>query len=268
MASSYPERRSPSRPLPAAGPARRRAVPLHAAARAPRRRARRARARVFAVLFLRLWALQVLSGDRYLHAAQNNQLRTIRVEAPRGSILDRAGRTLVSNVPGTRGPDLARRPAEARAATRCCKRLSKILRVPLPRLTQALEESKDDPLTPILVKTRRARGPGRLPARAPAEFPGVEVVEHLPARLPAPGARRAAARLRRRDLARGAEAARSDGRLPRRRQDRQGRRRGGLRRATCAARAGLGAAPRRLARPAAGPIRAAQAPRSRATTCG
>ena len=39
---------------------------------------------VFAILFLRLWALQVLSGDRYLNAAQNNQLRTIRVEAARG----------------------------------------------------------------------------------------------------------------------------------------------------------------------------------------
>jgi hypothetical protein len=28
--------------------------------------------------------LQVLSGDRYLEAAQNNQVRTVRVEAPRG----------------------------------------------------------------------------------------------------------------------------------------------------------------------------------------
>ena len=40
----------------------------------------------FAVLFFRLWALQVLAGDRYLAAAKNNQLRTIRVEAPRGPI--------------------------------------------------------------------------------------------------------------------------------------------------------------------------------------
>ena len=37
---------------------------------------------VFAVLFFRLWSLQVLSGARYLDAAQNNQLRVIRVEAP------------------------------------------------------------------------------------------------------------------------------------------------------------------------------------------
>jgi penicillin-binding protein 2 len=107
---------------------------------------------IFAILFLRLWALQVLSGDRYLNAAQNNQLRTIRVEAQRGSIVDRSGRTIVSNVPGT-GVRIwtADLPEEGRYAM--FKRLSKILRVPLPRLTKALEENKGDPLTPILVKT-------------------------------------------------------------------------------------------------------------------
>ena len=56
---------------------------------------------VFAILFFRLWSLQVLSGAEYLDAAQNNQLRTIRVEAPRGPILDRKGRVIVGNVPGT-----------------------------------------------------------------------------------------------------------------------------------------------------------------------
>jgi len=105
---------------------------------------------IFAVLFLRLWALQVLSGDRYLNAAQNNQLRLVPVEAPRGSILDRAGNTIVSNVPGTAvqiwTADL---PKEGRYAM--LQRLSKVLRVPLPRLTKALEEGKGDPLTPILV---------------------------------------------------------------------------------------------------------------------
>ena len=56
---------------------------------------------VFAVLFFRLWSLQILSGDTYLAAAQGNQLRTIRIEAPRGTILDRRGRVIVDNVAGT-----------------------------------------------------------------------------------------------------------------------------------------------------------------------
>ena len=56
---------------------------------------------VFGVLFFRLWALQVLSGPQYLQAAMNNQLRSVRIEAPRGQILDRNGKELVKNIPGT-----------------------------------------------------------------------------------------------------------------------------------------------------------------------
>ena len=57
---------------------------------------------VFAVLFLRLWALQVLSGDRYLAVANDNRVRTLHLEAQRGPVLDRNGSVLVENVPGTR----------------------------------------------------------------------------------------------------------------------------------------------------------------------
>jgi penicillin-binding protein 2 len=52
---------------------------------------------MFSIIFLRLWYLQVLSGDKYLAEAQNNQVREIRVQAPRGEILDRNGRVLVDN---------------------------------------------------------------------------------------------------------------------------------------------------------------------------
>src|SRR5271170_1813186 len=57
---------------------------------------------VFAVLFLRLWALQVLSGDKYRAEANDNRVRTIRIDAPRGQIVDAHGHVLVTNVPGTR----------------------------------------------------------------------------------------------------------------------------------------------------------------------
>src|SRR5437868_11882562 len=87
---------------------------------------------VFAVLFLRLWALQVLSGSQYLRAAQNNQLRTIRLQAPRGPILDRNGRILVSNVAGTEvqiwPTDLPNRRAERVAELRA---LAQVVKVPL-----------------------------------------------------------------------------------------------------------------------------------------
>src|SRR5438876_5385999 len=54
----------------------------------------------FAVIFFRLWYLQVLSGDKYLAEANNNRVREIKVQAPRGKIVDRNGRVLVDNRTG------------------------------------------------------------------------------------------------------------------------------------------------------------------------
>lgn len=51
----------------------------------------------FAIVFFRLWYLQVLSGDEYLAEANQNRTRDIRVEAPRGQIFDRNGNLLVDN---------------------------------------------------------------------------------------------------------------------------------------------------------------------------
>jgi penicillin-binding protein 2 len=52
---------------------------------------------LFAVLFFRLWDLQVLSGAQYLAEAKNNRTREYKVIAPRGDILDRNGDVLVDN---------------------------------------------------------------------------------------------------------------------------------------------------------------------------
>lgn len=52
---------------------------------------------LFAIVFFRLWFLQVLSGEQYLSEANQNRTRDIRVEAPRGNIFDRNGELLVDN---------------------------------------------------------------------------------------------------------------------------------------------------------------------------
>lgn len=52
---------------------------------------------LFAIVFLRLWYLQVLTGDDYRREALDNRVRKVAVPAPRGAILDRNGRELVTN---------------------------------------------------------------------------------------------------------------------------------------------------------------------------
>jgi penicillin-binding protein 2 len=52
---------------------------------------------LFASLFARLYYLQVMATDQYQVAAQENRIRIVPVEAPRGRIFDRNGKVLVDN---------------------------------------------------------------------------------------------------------------------------------------------------------------------------
>ena len=55
---------------------------------------------LFGVLAFRLWFLQILSGDEYVAVANDNRIREVKVEAPRGVIYDRNGKILVENRAG------------------------------------------------------------------------------------------------------------------------------------------------------------------------
>jgi penicillin-binding protein 2 len=130
---------------------------------------------VFAVLFLRLWALQVLSGDQYLRAAQNNQLRTMRIEARRGVIRDREGRVLVGNVEGTA---LQLWPADLpdRGRYQMLKRLAKVVHVPVNRIARAVDKRAHDPLNPVIVKEDLTRAEVMYLSERKRDFPGVMLV--------------------------------------------------------------------------------------------
>ncbi|HVW18551.1 MAG TPA: penicillin-binding transpeptidase domain-containing protein [Solirubrobacteraceae bacterium] len=73
---------------------------------------------LFAIIFFRLWYLQVLAGDRYVQQANQNRVRDVAIPAPRGEIVDRDGRVLVSSkLANVVGLDPRRLPeSELRAA--------------------------------------------------------------------------------------------------------------------------------------------------------
>ncbi len=52
---------------------------------------------LFAILFFRLWTLQILEGPENLAEAKNNRTRSFKIIAPRGKILARNGEVLVDN---------------------------------------------------------------------------------------------------------------------------------------------------------------------------
>ncbi|HEU5214592.1 MAG TPA: penicillin-binding protein 2 [Gaiellaceae bacterium] len=141
----------------------------------------------FVALFGRLWALQVLAGPQYAARAQANQLRTVRVAAPRGPIVDRNGNVLVTNRPVTAielWPSglpkvYARRVAELRE-------LAHIARVNVRQVTRLIvaRRKAGDMLDPIVVRPA-APGPmlTYLQERA-SDFPGLTLAQSYVRRYP------------------------------------------------------------------------------------
>jgi penicillin-binding protein 2 len=130
----------------------------------------------FAALFMRLWALQVLAGSHYAAQAQANQIRTVRVQAPRGPIVDRSGNILVTNRPVTSvelSPAGMPKTYAARAAE--VRAIAHVARVSVRHVTNLILERKraGDLLDPIVIRTE-ATGPMQayLEERA-AAFPGL-----------------------------------------------------------------------------------------------
>lgn len=54
---------------------------------------------VFLILVGRMWYVQIIRGDEFEKFSLNNRVRSIRIPAPRGRILDRRGRELAVNRP-------------------------------------------------------------------------------------------------------------------------------------------------------------------------
>jgi penicillin-binding protein 2 len=132
---------------------------------------------IFATLFLRLWSLQVLNGEQLLRASQNNQRRDIRVQAPRGPILDRNGDVLVTNVPGRAvqiwSSDLPKRRGVRLHEIRA---LARVLGLPANQIGAAIRRHRHDPLTPIRIKDSASRAQVFYLEERAEDFPGVQIV--------------------------------------------------------------------------------------------
>ena len=107
---------------------------------------------LFGILTFRLWALQVISGDTYLDQARNNQVRTARVDGTRGPIVDVRGRLLVGNEAATVVRLWPGDVPEERRET-LIRDLAELLNVPEKDIRQDIERVKEDPLTPVIVRS-------------------------------------------------------------------------------------------------------------------
>jgi penicillin-binding protein 2 len=109
----------------------------------------------FAVVFFRLWYLQVLSGDKYRAEANNNRIREIKVQAPRGEIVDREGRPLVDNRVGLAVKVTPNRlPKEIAERRQVYRRLGRALDLRPRRVAREINQQlKAQPFSTATVKT-------------------------------------------------------------------------------------------------------------------
>jgi len=135
---------------------------------------------VFCALFFRLWALQVISGERYLENANNNQIRSFGVIAPRGSIVDRDGEVLVSNKPGTLVQiwPAALENVSVGERNQMLRRLARLLGLKVGAIRAKVAEGLErDPLTPVTVDTTVNELKTAYLLEHQNEFAGVQITE-------------------------------------------------------------------------------------------
>ncbi len=132
---------------------------------------------LFAVLFFRLWLLQVIDGEKYLAEAKNNRTRSYRVSAPRGEILDRNGKAIVANRTSlalqVNPRKLPADPAERRAEL---SRLAELTHSSLRHLRHTMhEELKLAPAAPVTLRRDVGHYLVYYLQENQDRFPGVEV---------------------------------------------------------------------------------------------
>jgi len=130
---------------------------------------------MFAIIFFRLWYLQVLSGEQYVQKANANRARDLAIAAPRGQVLDREGQPIVASrttnavqiVPSALPPPGAPRFALYR-------RLGSLLGMTAGRIEALVVKGRTAlPYAPVTIKTDAGQGVLTVLAERQSEFPGV-----------------------------------------------------------------------------------------------
>ncbi|MCC6640144.1 MAG: penicillin-binding protein 2 [Deltaproteobacteria bacterium] len=145
---------------------------------------------VFAVFVGRLAQLQIVEGAELRMRSEQNSIRTVRLDAPRGRILDREGRVLASTRPAF---DLEVMPSEVRGAERTYRAIGQLLDTDTAGLRARVDRRRGrERFQPLLVQadlpyeslarieTHRYALPGVITEVRPRrEYTGGDLAAHL-----------------------------------------------------------------------------------------
>jgi penicillin-binding protein 2 len=104
---------------------------------------------IFVVLFLRLWYMQILQGEKFLMLSEENRIRFVRVKAPRGLFLDTNGQVLVKSRPSF---NVFIIPEDAKDLTYIAKQLAELLSIPEKDVITKVKKSQRPKFEPVLIQ--------------------------------------------------------------------------------------------------------------------
>jgi penicillin-binding protein 2 len=130
---------------------------------------------MFGIIFFRLWYLQVLTGEQYVQQAKVNDQRDLPLPAPRGEILDRSGRPIVStritNAVQVTPSELPPAGPRRRALYR---RLGRLLGMRARHIEELVVAGHTAlPYAPVTIKTDAGRAVMTVLAERQNDYPGV-----------------------------------------------------------------------------------------------
>ncbi|NUM87838.1 MAG: penicillin-binding protein 2, partial [Bdellovibrionales bacterium] len=130
------------------------------------------------LLFLRLWYLQLFKGAEFKQFAEENRLKKIKVDAPRGMVFDRNRKLLLDNQPTF---TVSITPQYFQAATKeeralALAKLGKIVRIAPSAIEDLLYKARRQPkFQPVVVKKNLSMDEVALIEMDRLMLPGIEV---------------------------------------------------------------------------------------------
>ncbi len=136
---------------------------------------------LFLVIVANLFYLQVIRGRYFLHLSQNNSLRVISIDGPRGRILDRNGRVLAESV---KSYDAAVIPQDLKNKTAVFIFLAGVLQADAAMLEKRYEKNRTTPFAPVIVAEGLSREQAITLAEGAYLYPGLMVNERYRRKYP------------------------------------------------------------------------------------
>ena len=127
----------------------------------------------FAVIFVRLWHLQIIKGENFRNLSENNRIRIQDIPAPRGILYDREGIPLVDSFPAF---DVSLYRQDLRNPETVIRPLSQTLSLDQEKLQLRMAAAKEIPPSQAFkVKTNISREELALVETRRLDLPGVMV---------------------------------------------------------------------------------------------